>query len=121
LTKNAALLESTETFQMTGSKCKEITNIFLEDKIGLWPFKKTKEQLRKYYGDAIVKIEGDNPCKRCVYARQTRLPNIQLKMSIDIFLFFLSLIIFFLIVLCLHMLDVSLLSSGIFLTLTLFL
>ena len=47
-----------------GSKHKEIA---IRDKEEQWPFKKARE---KYCRGATVKIEGANPCKRCVYAGQ---------------------------------------------------
>jgi len=70
LTKNTALLEGTETLYVTESKYKEITNISSKDEVRQKPSKKTKEkQPKRYHGDAIVKIGGDNHCERYVCTR----------------------------------------------------
>jgi len=42
LAKDAVLIIGTENFYITGAKCKEIVNISSEDKVRLWPLKKTK-------------------------------------------------------------------------------
>jgi len=64
LEEEAALLEGAKGSQVTGSKCKEVTT---GDKERQWPSKKARG---KYHGGATVKIEGSNPCKRCVCAGQ---------------------------------------------------
>ena len=69
LEEEAALLEGAEGSQVVGSKCKEVTT---GDKEWQQPSKKTREkQPEKYYGSAIVKIGGANPCERCVSTRQS--------------------------------------------------
>jgi len=66
--EDTILLESTERFQITGSKYKKI---LLEDDRDYWPSKKAKgKQPARYYGDNGVKIGGANHCERCVCARQ---------------------------------------------------
>jgi len=68
LEEEATLLEGAEGSQIVGSKRKEITT---RDKEEQWPFKKAKgKQQEKYHGGATVKMEGANPCERCVSARQ---------------------------------------------------
>ena len=68
LEEEATLLEKAEGSQVVGFKCKEVAT---RDKEGQWPSKKARgKQPRKYCRDATVKIEGSNPCKRCVYTRQ---------------------------------------------------
>jgi len=68
---NTTLLGDIKTFQVVRYKCKKITNIFSEDKIGQQSSKKTKEkQSGEYCMDAMVKIEGVNPCGRHIYTRQ---------------------------------------------------
>jgi len=58
LVEDATLLESTEGSQVMETKCKEITIIFLEDKVEQWSFKKVKgKQLGKYCRDTTVKME----------------------------------------------------------------
>jgi len=64
LEKEAILLEEAEGSQVTGSKYKEVTT---RDKEGQWPSKKTRG---KYCRGAIVKMEGTNPCERCVSTGQ---------------------------------------------------
>ena len=61
-------MEGTEESQVTGLKCKKVTT---RDKEGQWLSKKVREkQPKKYCGDTVVKMEGVNPCERCVSARQ---------------------------------------------------
>ena len=68
LVEDATLLESAEGSQIVGSKYKKV---ILGDEKGWWPSKKTKgKQLSRYYRDAVVKIEGINPCERCMSAGQ---------------------------------------------------
>ena len=68
LEEEAALLEGAEGSQVAGSKRKEVT---ARDKEGQWPSKKARgKQPGKYCGGATVKMEGSNPCERCVCARQ---------------------------------------------------
>jgi len=67
LEEEAALLEGAKESQVTGSKYKKITARNEEEQ---WPSKKTKgKQQRKYHRSATVKMEGANPCERCVSAR----------------------------------------------------
>jgi len=69
LEEEAALLERAEGSQIAGSKCKEIT---ARDEEKQWPSKKAKgKQQEKYHGGTAVKMEGANPCKRCVCTRQS--------------------------------------------------
>ena len=63
LEEEAALLEGTEEYQITGSKWKEVTARDKEQ----WPSKKAR---KKYYGGATVKMGGANPCKRYVSTGQ---------------------------------------------------
>ena len=68
LEEKATLLEGAEGSQVAGSKCKEVA---ARDKEGQRPFKKARrKQPEKYHRGAAVKMEGSNPCERCVYARQ---------------------------------------------------
>jgi len=68
LKKEAALLEGAEGSQVAGSKCKEVA---VEDEEEQRPSKKAREkQLEKYRRGAAVKMEGSNPCERCVCAGQ---------------------------------------------------
>ena len=61
-------MEGGERFQVTGSKCKEIAT---RDEEKQWLSKKAKEkQQRKYCGNATIKMEGANPCERCVSVGQ---------------------------------------------------
>jgi len=70
LAEDAILMAGTKNSQIVGAKYKEVVNIFLEDKMELQPSKKTKEkQLRKYYGNTVIKMGGDNLCERCMCAR----------------------------------------------------
>ena len=64
LEEEATLLEGAEGSQVVGSKCKEVT---ARDKERQQPSKKARE---RYCGDATVKMEGSNPCERCVCAGQ---------------------------------------------------
>jgi len=64
LKEEAALLERAEGSQVMGSKHKEIATRNKEEQ---WPFKKARG---KYCRGATVKIEGANPCKRCVCTGQ---------------------------------------------------
>ena len=64
IAEDAALLEGAEGFQVAGSKWKEVAS---RNEEGQWPFKKARgKQTGKDHGAATVKIEGANPCKRCV-------------------------------------------------------
>ena len=64
LEEEAALLEGAEESQVIGSKCKEIA---ARDEKGQQPSKKARgKQPEKYCRDAVVKIRGAIPCKRCV-------------------------------------------------------
>jgi len=68
LEEETALLEGAKGFQVVGSKHKEVVT---EDKKGQQSSKKARgKQPGKYHGGATVKIEGTNPCERCVSARQ---------------------------------------------------
>jgi len=68
LVEDATLLEGTGDFQITRTKCKENTS---ENKEEQQPSKKAKgKQLRRYYGNIRVKMEGSNLYERCVYAEQ---------------------------------------------------
>ena len=68
LEKEAILLEGAEGSQVIGSKHKEVV---ARDEEVQWPSKKARrKQLEKYHEGATVKIEGSNPCKRCVCIRQ---------------------------------------------------
>jgi len=68
LEKEATLLEGAEGFQVTGSKCKEVT---AGDEEVQQPSKKVRgKQLGKYHGGVTVKMGGANPCKRCVSTEQ---------------------------------------------------
>jgi len=68
LEEEATLLERAEGFQVAGSKCKEVA---AGDKEVQWPSKKARgKQPGKYCGGAAMKMEGANPCERCVSARQ---------------------------------------------------
>jgi len=68
LEEEAALLEGAEGSQVTGSKRKEVAT---RDKKVQWPSKKARgKQPGKYRGGAAMKMEGANPCKRCVSTRQ---------------------------------------------------
>ena len=85
LAENATFLESTEISQVTDSKCKKIIS---EDEKEQWLPKKTKEkQLKKYYGDIVVKMGCINLCERYVCAGQNCLVH-KLKWVIE-FVFFL--------------------------------
>jgi len=54
LEEEAALLEGAEGFQITGSKCKEVTT---RDKEGQQPSKKARgKQPRKYHRGTIMKM-----------------------------------------------------------------
>jgi len=71
LEEEATLLEGAEESQVTGSKHKEIAT---RDEKGQWLSKKSREkQQRKYRGSTTVKMEGANPCERCVCTRQSYL------------------------------------------------
>jgi len=53
LAENSAIFGNTEAFQVIGSKYKEVTTIFSEDKMRQWSYKKIKwKKLGKYCGDA---------------------------------------------------------------------
>jgi len=68
LEEEATLLEGAEGSQVMGSKHKEVT---AGDEEGQWPSKKVRgKQPGKYHGDATVKMEGANPCERCVCTGQ---------------------------------------------------
>ena len=68
ITEDAVLLESTEIFQIMGSRCKEVAS---RDKEGQWPFKKARgKQPRKYYNSAVVKIKSVNFYERYVSVEQ---------------------------------------------------
>jgi len=68
LKKEAALLERAERSQVAGSKYKEVA---ARDEDGQWPFKKARgKQPGKYCRSTAVKMEGANPCERCVSTRQ---------------------------------------------------
>ena len=64
LEEEAALWERAEGSQIMGSKCKKVT---AGDEKGQQPFKKARG---KYCRSAIVKMEGSNPCERCVCTGQ---------------------------------------------------
>ena len=71
LAKNITLLADTETFQVIGSKQKEITNISSKDEMEQWSPKKTKgKQLGKYCRNTTVKMGSVNPCEKCIHTRQ---------------------------------------------------
>jgi len=68
LEEEAALLEGAEESQVAESKQKEVT---ARDEEEQWPSKKARgKQPGKYRGGAAVKIEGANPCERCMSTRQ---------------------------------------------------
>ena len=68
LVENATLLEGAERSQIVESKYKKI---LLEDNIDHQPSKKAKgKQPVRYYRNIGIKIEGTNPCERCVHTRQ---------------------------------------------------
>ena len=61
-------MERAEGSHDLGSKCKEIA---VRDKKEQQPSKKAKgKQQKKYHRGAIIKMEGANPCERCVSTRQ---------------------------------------------------
>ena len=68
LEEKTTLLEDAEGFQVVRSKHKEIT---ARDKEGQRSSKKAKgKQQEKYHRGATVKMEGANPCERCVSTMQ---------------------------------------------------
>jgi len=68
LEEEAALLEGAEGSQVAGSKRKEVT---AGDEEEQRPCKKARgKQPGKYCGGTTVKMEGANPCKRCMSAGQ---------------------------------------------------
>ena len=67
MTEEAALKKNAEISQIARTKCEEIANIISENEAGQWLSKKARgKQPKKYCRNAVVKIGGDNPCKRCV-------------------------------------------------------
>ena len=68
LEEEAIPLESTEESQIVRPKYKEA---FLGNDADYQPSKKAKgKQPARYQGDTRIKLEGANPCKRYVCARQ---------------------------------------------------
>jgi len=68
LEEKATLLEGAEGSLVMGSKHKKVTT---EDEEMQQPSKKAREkQPGKYHRGAVVKMEGANPCERCVSTRQ---------------------------------------------------
>ena len=68
LAEEATLLESTEGFQVAGSKHKEVIS---GDKKEQKLSKKIEgRQQGKYHSGTTVKMGGANPCKRCVSTKQ---------------------------------------------------
>ena len=68
LEEEAALLERAKGSQVAGSKHKEVA---AGDKKVQWPSKKARgKQLGKYCRGVVMKMEGTNPCKRCVSTGQ---------------------------------------------------
>jgi len=66
--QDEVLEEEAEGFQVTGSKRKEVTT---KDEEVQRPSKKARgKQPGKYCRGAAVKMEGANPCERCVSAGQ---------------------------------------------------
>ena len=92
LEEEATLLEGAEGSQIMGFKHKEVAT---RDEEGQQPSKKARgKQPGKYYRGATVKIEGSNPCKRCVYAGQDCLVY-PLRWVINNYTYYYFLIIFF--------------------------
>ena len=68
LEEKASLMEGAEGSQIAGSKRKEVATGGEEKQ---WPSKKARrKQPGKYRGGAAVKMEGANPCERCVSTGQ---------------------------------------------------
>ena len=66
LEEETALLERAEGFQVVGSKHKEV---IIGDEEEQQPSKKARgKQLEKYHRGATVKMEGANPCEKCMSA-----------------------------------------------------
>ena len=64
LEEETALLERAEGFQVVGSKHKEV---IIGDEEEQQPSKKARgKQLGKYHRGATVKMEGANPCEKCI-------------------------------------------------------
>ena len=68
LEEEATLLEGAEGSQVAGSKCKEVATGGGEEQ--QLSKKARGKQLGKYHGGAAVKMEGSNPCERCVCTGQ---------------------------------------------------
>jgi len=64
LEEEAALLEGAEGSQVAGSKHKKVAAGDEEEQ------RPSKKARGKYCGGAAVKMEGSNPCERCVCAGQ---------------------------------------------------
>ena len=110
LEEEAALLEEAEESQVTGSKHKKVA---AGDEERQQPSKKAR---RRYCGGAAVKMEGSNPCKRCVCTGQNCLvyPS---RWILNNYTYYYFLIIFFFIAASLPVLGVSHSSSSVYLTL----
>jgi len=68
LEEETVLLEEAEGFQVVGSKHKEVAT---RDEEIQQPSKKARgKQPEKYRRGTAVKMEGSNPCERCMCAGQ---------------------------------------------------
>ena len=68
LEEEAVLLKRAEISQVIGSKHKEVTT--RDEEVQRLSKKARGKQPGKYYGDAVVKIEGANPCEKCMSTEQ---------------------------------------------------